>query len=258
MTPADIAAYIGAAAWAPQIAAWLYHVSSKPRLKVVSARKVEIGYSMFGPIVNATLAISAERRDALVEKITLFATHEHGERRQLVWRFLNENQQQIRDPQGKISSQFKNNPAVALKVSTLALAERTVGFHDPEFEEFERTTSSSLVAQFRHLETQVGNAAALRQLLQSVEFGRAQREFERFMYWRDGRWSFLLSAQLAGVKSAHEESFEVTLTDDDIVVLRRNLEQLVPYTRATLSSDAQDQKLISWNWIYPVITATGQ
>jgi hypothetical protein len=255
MTAADIAAYIGAAAWAPQIGLWVYSAASRPKLKIVSASKIEIGFSMLGPIANATLAISAERRDALVEKITLLATHEHGERRNLVWRFLNENQQQIRDPQGNISSQFKNNPAVALKVSTLALSERIVGFHDPDFEELERATSNRLIAQFRHLAAQVDNAAALEQLLQSMDFRQAQRDVENFMYWKAGRWEFILSAQLAGVKTPHKQRFAVTFTESDITALRRNLELLVPYIKATLSSDPGDQKLITWNWVYPVITA---
>ncbi len=254
MTAADIAAYIGAAAWVPQIGAWIYSAASRPKLKIVSASKIEIGFSMFGPIANATLAISAERRDALVEKITLLATHEHGERRNLVWRFLNENQQQIRDPQGNISSQFKNIPAVALKVSTLTLSERIVGFHDPDFEELERSTSNRLIAQFRHLEAQVGNAAALEELLQSMDFQQAQREIENFMYWKAGKWEFLLSAQLAGVKNPHEQRFAVMFSESDITTLRKNLELLVPYFKTRLTNP-EDQKLITWNWAYPVITS---
>ena len=55
MTAADIAAYIGAAAWLPQIGAWIYNAVSRPELKIVSAGQIEIGFSMFGPIANATL-----------------------------------------------------------------------------------------------------------------------------------------------------------------------------------------------------------
>jgi hypothetical protein len=255
MTAADIVAYIGAAAWAPQIVTWIYRAVSKPRLTIVSAGTVEVGFSMFGPIVNATLAISSERRDALIEKITLQITHEHGEKRLLVWRMLNENQQQIRDPQGNISSQYKNNPAVALKVSTLALTEKTIGFHDPNFESMERVRAAGIVEQFRHLEGIGGNAAALDQLLSSIEFERARREFESYMYWRAGEYEFSFSAQLAGVKNPHVQRFAVTFVEGDIETLRKNFELLTRYTRAILSTNAEDQKLITWNWVYPAVTA---
>lgn len=255
MTVADIVAYIGAAAWAPQILSWIYNAVSKPKLTIVSARTVEVGFSMFGPIVNATLAISSERRDALIEKITLLITHQQGEKRQLIWRVLNENQQQIRDAQGNISSQYKNNPAVALKVSTLSLTEKTVGFHDPDFESASRSTQTSIIEQFRHLESLDGNAAALDQLFRSREFEQAQREFENFMYWKAGTYEFSFSAQLAGVKNPHVQRFAVAFVENNIAVLRKNLELLVPYARATLSTNVEEQKLITWNWAYPVVTA---
>lgn len=255
MTAADLAAYIGAAAWLPQIGTWFYEAYSRPKLKIVSAGKIEIGFSMFGPIANPTLAISAERRDALIEKMTLRVTHEHGEQHFLDWRFLNEVQQQIRDPQGNVSSQFKNTPAVALKVSTLSLTERIVGFRDPKFEELDRVTTGPLSAQFRHDETQMDNGAALERLLQCMEFKHAQRAFEDFMYWRAGKWEFLFFAQLAGVKKPHTQRFVVAFSDDDITTLRRNFDLLVPYVRAISSTNEEDRKLITWNWAYPSIVA---
>ena len=255
MTAADIAAYIGAAAWAPQILTWIYDAASKPKIRIVSAGTVEVGFSVFGPIINATLAISSDRRDALVEKITLQVTHHQGEKRQLAWRMLSENQQHIRDAQGNISSQYKNTPAVALKISTLALTEKTVGFRDPDFENAQRVTQTRIVEQFRHLETRVGNAAALDQLLGSIEFAQVQREFENYMYWRPGKYEFSFAAQLAGVKNPHVQRFEVEFAETDTANLRRNLELLTRYVRATLSTTVEERILIDWNWAYPVVSA---
>jgi hypothetical protein len=253
MTSADIAAYIGAAAWAPQIASWIYGAVATPKLKIVSDGKIEIGFSMFGPIVNATLAISSERRDALIEKMILDITHHHGEQRRLVWRMLNEAQQQIRDAQGNISSQFKNNPAVALKVSTLSLTEKTVGFQDQDFERARYEAEARISEQFQHLESQQGNAKALDQLLGSMEFAQVQRNFENFMYWRAGEYDFAFSAQLAGVKRPHVQHFVVRFTESHVETLRRNLELLTRYVRAILSTNQAEKGLVIWNWAYPTI-----
>jgi hypothetical protein len=35
MTPAEVAAYVGAAAWLPQIAAWLYRAFVSPKIIIV-------------------------------------------------------------------------------------------------------------------------------------------------------------------------------------------------------------------------------
>lgn len=256
MTPEQLAAYIGAAAWAPQIATWIYNAVAKPKLTIVSASTVEIGFTFFGPILNTTLAISSERRDALIEGLTLHITHERGEKRQLIWRHLSENQQQLRDAQGNISQFIKNNPAVALKVSTLALTEKTVGFQDPDYEVAYRASARRIADQFSHLTAQNDNATALAALLRSLEFEQVQRAFENYMYWKAGRYEFALLAQIAGVKKPHEQLFTVTLLESDIATLRRNLELLVPYVRSSLSTDPADQKLINWNWIYPGISAS--
>ena len=73
------------------------------------------------------------------------------------------------------------------------------------------------------------------------------------MYWRAGNWEFLFSAQLAGVKEPHIQRFTVTFSDDDITTLRRNFDLFVHYARATLSTNEEDRKLITWNWAYPSI-----
>jgi hypothetical protein len=121
MSPSDIAAYIGAAAWAPQIVQWLYAWAKRPTLKLASARNAQVGYSNAGPIVTLTTAISCERRDALIRKVRLKVKHEKGEERQLEWEWLKESQLQMSIPTGETLAFDKNQPALALKISTLLL-----------------------------------------------------------------------------------------------------------------------------------------
>ena len=58
MTPVEIAAYIGAGAWIPQIISWIYKRMSHPIVKIVADSQAEIGYSYYGPIFNLNLTIS--------------------------------------------------------------------------------------------------------------------------------------------------------------------------------------------------------
>jgi hypothetical protein len=109
LTPAEIAAFIGAAAWLPQIGQWTYGWVAKPALRVSSGTKVELGYQIgYGPIVNMTLAISTSRKDAIIEKMVVEAKHEKGDTHTFTWVALNENFSDS-EPAGETSAS-KNQP----------------------------------------------------------------------------------------------------------------------------------------------------
>ena len=256
MTPGDIAAYIGAAAWLPQIGVWAYGALTTPKLKLVSAGNIEIWFSTAGPGANATFAFSADRRDALIEKMNLRATHQDGDKRDFDWRFLNDNQSQSRDAQGNISSQFRTIPAVALKVSTISLVEKTVGFHNAQFEEHFNPLFSQMMELYRHNETKLGSAAALEHILQSLEFEKTQRAYLESLFWRTGKWDFLFTAKLSGMNQVHAQRFTVTFKDEHIVFLRRNTEQFVPYVKAACASGLEQQalyRMLMWSYAYPSV-----
>lgn len=256
MTPGDIAAYIGAAAWLPQIGVWAYGRLTTPKLKLVSAKQIEIWFSTFGPGVNATFAFSADRRDALIEKMSLRATHENGDKRDFDWRYLNDNQSQSLDAQGNISSQFRRSPAVALKVSTLALVEKIVAFHNPQFEQSFNPLLNRMMAIYRNNESNVGAQKAFDELLLSLEFKEAKQVYLDSLFWRTGKWDFLFTAKLSGVKTPHTQSFTVTFTDEDIVLLRRNYDQFVPYLKSISASGVEQQALyrtLMWSYAYPFV-----
>ena len=59
MKPEEIAAYIGAAAWLPQIAAWIYRSVIKPKLRVIPNQFAEVGFTTYGPIFNVRMASSS-------------------------------------------------------------------------------------------------------------------------------------------------------------------------------------------------------
>ncbi len=115
MMPAEFAAYLGALSWVPQI----YSFFATPKLKLTTARTIEVGYSTFGPVVNVGTAISVSRRDTLIEKIELLVKHQESSGQQrFVWVWLNELQHQITSPGAPMIEIRKNQPAIALKVST--------------------------------------------------------------------------------------------------------------------------------------------
>ncbi|HQU09324.1 MAG TPA: hypothetical protein PLV25_05120, partial [Opitutales bacterium] len=100
LKPEEIAAYIGAAAWLPQILAWIYRAVVKPKLRVVPNQMAEVGFTSFGPIFNVRIAFFVENRDLIIDGIDLVVRHEGGEERMFRWAGLGETFSEITDAAG--------------------------------------------------------------------------------------------------------------------------------------------------------------
>ncbi|MGU3359688.1 hypothetical protein ACLBWX_05070 [Methylobacterium sp. M6A4_1b] len=85
MEVADIVAYIGAAAWLPQIIGWGVKAFSKPKVRLMPDRSLSVGFTSFGPIFNLHIAFASERKDALLEELSVHLRHEAGDTRRLSW-----------------------------------------------------------------------------------------------------------------------------------------------------------------------------
>jgi hypothetical protein len=270
MTPAEWAAFVGAAAWLPQIGQWLYGWLAKPALRISSGTTIEMGYSNnYGPIANPTLALSTSRKDAIIEKMTVEVKHEQGDTHLLTWVALNENFSEIRNPAGEVLEVGKNQAAIALKVSTLGLTEKKVLFQDLAVQARHRELTSKMGELFSHLsaikEEKVGE-----KITKSQEFARAAAHFKDNMYWKEGKYLFTIRAYEIRSRKPHEEQFDVVLTRSDVDALRRNSELYETDTRELyLAADrfaeeakkpeaerkpVEPQKPFSkWQWIYPQI-----
>ena len=85
MTTAEIAAYIGAAAWLPQIATWLYRRFVRPLITIVPDKYAEVGFTSYGPIFNVRMAFSSERKDVIIDGFEILLEHEDGDTRTVRW-----------------------------------------------------------------------------------------------------------------------------------------------------------------------------
>lgn len=254
MTASDVAAYIGAAAWAPQIIQWLYSSTKKPKLKAVSGGPAQIGYNGFGPVVAITMAISCERKDALIKSVRLYATHEKGERCQLNWSWLNESQMQMSAPTGETFQFGKNEPALALKVSTLTLTQKTISFTDVDFQTGFASVKETLLRHFDYLRKKSGGESPEDALVKSREFADAEDFFRKNFFWKQGKYTIDLEFEIVGVSPPHKERFYVVLQKADEDSLQDNIGFFESLIRADLKSySGVAAKLPDWKWANPIV-----
>jgi hypothetical protein len=252
MTAVEIAAYIGAAAWLPQLLQWLYTWLRQPKLKLLSGETIGACYNHFGPVVTLTTAISCDRRDALIRKVILKITHEKGEKRQLTWVWLSETQMQISIPTGETLDFAKNQPALALKVGPQMLAEKKITFSDREFQTRYAEITEMLLRQYDYLKKTVNDAED--SLIKTREFMDAQDFFNKNFYWKEGRYDFDVELEIVGRSSRHKERFVVVFTTPDVGALQENTPLYESQVRAMLKlRDGQQAAWPQWKWVNPTV-----
>lgn len=129
----EVAAYIGAAAWIPHVGRWLYTHVTKPRA-VLTGPTAEIGYTTYGPILNLRLNLSCERRDVLVNRISIRLQHQSGNHRVFVWRGTRETFSHLKDASGTAVGSFeRDSEATAVKVTTNSVYDSFFRFQELKF-----------------------------------------------------------------------------------------------------------------------------
>ncbi len=254
MTPADIAAWIGAAAWLPQIGKWVHNAWAKPKLRIVPSATVMLTYSNFGPTVQLTVSLSTDRRDALIERMELEMSHELGEKRHLTWVFISEFGQQITAPTGEVMNFGRNQPATAIKITTGTLTDRQILLQDPDFAERARTLGDEVLDHYRFLKTKEQDP--MKTLLESKEIRPAREHFERSFYWKPGRYTFEISLKSASSNKDHVQKFEVVLSTADSDRLVSNCKFFGEYVSAAiLDAEGIPSKYPVWKWVQTRITS---
>jgi PAS domain-containing protein len=254
MSTADIVAYIGAAAWLPQIGQWVYQFWTRPRLRVVPSAAIGITFTPAGPLVQLTCSINTDRRDTLIERMEIEVRHEQGEKRTFLWLFVSEFNQQLTAPTGEVLNFGRNQPATAIKLSTQSLSDRVILFQDVQSSKASRETIENLMDQYRFLKTSSEDAIVA--LSRSKEYRDARESFERSFSWKPGSYAMSVSLYSTELSKGHHQKFGFNLSVPDSDILKTNDNLFGEYVQARVSaSEALPTREPTWKWVFPVIGA---
>jgi hypothetical protein len=249
----DVVASVGAAAWLPQIISWIYKGVARPKLRFVPQDTVEIGYSSYGPILNQTFAISTSRKDALIERIEITVIHESGEKHELKWVFLSERGPEITSTTGDRAEFRKDQPAIGLKVSTLGLTEKKIGFQDMAYQKKLNSLVELSTEQVIHLEKTEGENYK-QKAIKTKEFLDVLDFIKRGFYWKEGRYNASLYVYETSLRKSHVEYYGFELTKRHVEQLERNIKETQDWlTDSVLCRGVEAKELPHrvWNWVYP-------
>ncbi|MCX5735001.1 MAG: hypothetical protein NTW68_11835 [candidate division NC10 bacterium] len=249
MNAADIAAYIGAAAWLPQIGTWIHSYFVSPRVTIMPATEAEVGFTSMGPIFNIRMAFSADRKSAILDGLDLVLKHADGESRLLRWVGLYVTLSEIRDEAGKRQIASRDETPVALKIGTESLVERVVRFQEPRYHESVRPLLNNLVAHFNFLK-QSGDTDYVGKVLSSKECYEMLEARKSALWWKAGRYDIEVRLGSPSKVALTKLHCFFELTPVDVENLRRNLDTLDAELRNVINSNVPESKPepVNWNW----------
>lgn len=249
MKPEEIAAYIGAAAWLPQIAVWLYRAIVKPKLRVVPDQFAEVGFTALGPIFNVRMAFLVENRDLIIDDLELVARHEDGESRTFRWAGLGETFSEITDSSGNRQIVSRDQSPIALKVVVQALLEKTVRFQEPRFHQADAITTKALVTHFNFLKQKTPDNF-VSDVLESKEFFSVVDSRQKWFFWKAGQYTLTLKPTSPQKFKLVESTYSFELSVADIEQLRKNIPTIDFEIKNVINSNIKDYKAapVVWQW----------
>jgi hypothetical protein len=248
-TPAEWAAYIGAAAWLPQIASFIYQRILTPKVQLIPERTLELGFTTYGPLFNLRFSLSSDRKDAIISNFEAELQHEGGEIHVLRWSGLRETFSEVLDSAGNRQQLIeKDQPAIALKLSTIVLMEKFVRFQDPIFHERQRPLVSQLVAHFSYLKGQTENYRE--ETLKSREMHDLLEFYRQFYWWKAGRYSARFKIESPNRAQLVDREYAFHLGQADIDAMKANVDSMRAFYEDLTMSDLPNyvSKRPVWNW----------
>jgi len=249
MKAIEIAAYIGAAAWLPQIATWIYRGLVQPTVTIVPDKYAEVGFTSYGPIFNMRMAFSAGNKDLIIDGFELLLRHTDGDSYILRWSGLKETFSEITDASGNRQVIERDQTPIALKIGTESLIEKFVRFQEPRYHETDRPVMLNLIAHFNFLK-QSNPDNYVSQALSSKELFSVLETRQKAFWWKPGYYQITLRLSSPKKFKLLRSQFGFELTSIDIDRMKDNLNNLETELKDIISSNLPDFKSesINWNW----------
>jgi hypothetical protein len=248
MTAAEIAAYIGAAAWAPQIVRWVYRAYVTPQIQVIASQYASIGYTRLGPIFNLNLAFTAQRKPAVIDALEMVMTHQDGERHTFQMQGMSETISDIADPAGNKTVISKEQVTLAFRIPMETLLEKFVRFQEPRFHTELEPLTQKLAEQVK-FEREKGDDYFLR--IRGVkEFREILSFHQNYFWWKAGTYSVVFRMTSPERIKLQHTNFQLHVLQSDVESLQANTSHFQNEYENLIRGGEDGFALheVNWNW----------
>lgn len=218
---------------------------------IVPARTAQVGFTRLGPIFNLNMALTSDRKSAIIESFDATLKHQDGESRSLAWAGMSETFSEITDPLGN-RQVVARETSVAFKIAPDVLLEKFVRFQEPRFIEQTRGAINELLSHFTFLKNTSEDFVV--QVLQSKELHNALEAQRNCFWWKAGRYEVTFSMGAAKPLKLEKYSYYFDLTTADVEALKQDFATLEADFRNVINSNFPEHEPAPVNWTWRSVT----
>ncbi len=237
-----ILAILGALAWLPQLISFIKEYFTKPVIKIIPDSQLEIGFTTYGPIINTTLAMLAEKRKALIDKIEIELTHENNDTQKFRWKWFEETLHIVDLPEQSLPTR-KNQTAIAINIPKDELIEKKIGFQQKSFQSDQKSLVQNTIEEAINL-SKAGKE--ITELRASKNYNDLKGLYQNGFNWKVGTYTIKYKVYENSIKRPFEKVVSFKMTSLDINGLKTNIDKCSSeIDRNYIDSEIEYQ---IWNW----------
>lgn len=247
MKPEEIAAYIGAAAWIPQIISYVYDRFSKPTLTISSATVGELSFTSFGPVLNFPIGMAVDKKSVTVQHCKLILHHEDGDKRELTWVGLRETMSEADNGNGVFTKFYTDIAPTLLHIGREAES-KFFRFQELLYKEKRNPAWFALRDHWDYLQKQ--NASKVMGVNRSAQMETMMSAIENSFWWKSGRYVLSVELQSPDQFNVTGDKYTFYLDTFNIDRMKKNLMLIRHEYENTLFEEmtSYKKKKINYYW----------
>ncbi|MFT7432210.1 MAG: hypothetical protein ACI971_002689 [Colwellia sp.] len=249
MTFIDGIAILGALAWTPHLITLIKNYITKPKVRTITSRSAELGFTSLGPILNFHLAFSVEHKDVVVSDIKIRLKHSSGEERIFEWQGIKQSVGKMTTPDAGSMPFDKEHSVLAIKLNQSQVEERFIRFQDVAFIASKKAYENNAVKKFTYLKSE--NKFNAEEFLREQEMTELYNFIKHSFSWKEGEYVASIEMQSPEKFILIDNVRTFSLSAVDIEELAKNKDVLeADYKRLIIGQKDGDQDIV-WQWRSP-------
>jgi hypothetical protein len=250
----DGIAILGALAWAPHLITLIKNHFTKPKVRIITSRSAELGFTSMGPILNLHLAFSVEHKDIVVSDLKIRLKHESGEERVFEWQGIKQNVGKMTTPDAGSMPFEKEQSVLAIKLNQTQIEERFIRFQDVAFIASKKEYENTAVKKIAYLKAE--NKYNAEDFLREQEMTELYNFNKHSFPWKEGEYTASIEVQSPEKFILADNIRNFSLSPVDIEELSKNRDVLEADYKRLLVGQKEGEPDIVWQWRSPALVKT--
>ncbi|MDF9401588.1 hypothetical protein [Vibrio sp. 1180_3] len=248
----DVAAVLGALAWTPHLISVARNYFTKSKIRIITNKTAEIGFTTYGPIFNLRIAFSVENKDIVVSDLIVKLKHESGEERVFAWQGITQSVGKMTTPEATVPFE-KEQSVLAVKLNQFNIEELFIRCQEPKFIAEKQEIESIAVEKLTYLKDE--NQFEIASFLRSQEMIDLYKYNKQAFPWKAGKYTltFELSSPQDFTLVDNERTF--LLSTLDVEELSKNKDMIESEYRRNVPG-GEEKEGVKWEWRYPQLIKT--